>query len=445
VSTDAATTRPAGAGRRIHVQGMPVRRWLATTPGRLRLASIIVVAVLLLTGLVAALATTERRAATHAVADQATAELVTAENLIAALADADAAASTAYLTPGIEPKALRARYDDDVDVAGDDVARLATAAGTDPAARHAVGEIAQLLPQYTARIEASRANDRLGKSVSSAYLRGASALMRDEMIPAASLVYRHASRRLDDAYGSGTATTEIVMVAVVGAVALLLLVGVQLHLFSRMHRIVNVGLAAATVVLVLLLAWTLVAFRGQQSDLVGAQRHGSDAVQILSTARILALRVHNDDNLAVIERGGGEKYLVDYDTMAARIGDDDGRGGLLDRAAEIAARGGSTSRIERLRARYAAVAKAHAAVRNADDSGDFNGAVALASGEKARAVEAFDRDIGVEIARAQVDLEQRAADARSGFDMLLIVIPVLTVGAALLVLVGLQRRIAEYR
>src|SRR3954466_7172805 len=85
VSTDAATTRQAGAGRRVHVQGRPGRRWAPAppppppppAPGRLRLASIIVVAVLLLTGLVAALATTERRAATHAVADQATAELVT--------------------------------------------------------------------------------------------------------------------------------------------------------------------------------------------------------------------------------------------------------------------------------------------------------------------------------------------------------------------------------
>jgi hypothetical protein len=196
---------------------------------------------------------------------------------------------------------------------------------------------------------------------------------------------------------------------------------------------------------VVLLVWTLVAFGSQQSDLVGAQRHGSDAVQVLAATRILALRIHNDDNLVLIERGGGEQYLADYEVMAARIGDQQGHGGLLDRAGQIAARSGSTERVDDLRARYADVTTAHDAVRKADDDGHYEDALAIANQEKAPAVDAFDRDIGIEIARARVELDQRAVDARSGFDVLLIVIPVLTAGAALLVLVGLQRRIGEYR
>jgi hypothetical protein len=443
-TTKAVTTRESGAGR-LQVQGMPFGRWMVTTPGRLRVASIALVAVLVLVGVAAALATESRRDATHTVAQQATPELVAAESLFAALADADAAASTAYLQPGVDSVDLRHRYDDDIEVAGRHLTLVAGAAGTSPKARHAVRVISQQMPVYTGLVEAARANDRQGNSVSSAYLRDASRVMREDILPQATIVYEHAAHQLDDAYRSGTSSTDILLVAGVGIVALALLVALQLYLFTRMHRMVNAGLAGATAILLVLLVWTLVAFGSQQSDLVSAQRHGSDAVQILSAARILALRAHSDDNLALIERGGGEKYLVDYDELAGRIADNNGRGGLLDVAGEIAARSGSRKPIVRLREHYAAVAAAHRAVRNADDTGDYEKAVRVANEEKVPAVATFDRDLRIEIARARVELDQRATDARSGFGVLLFVIPVLTVGGALLVLVGLQRRIGEYR
>jgi hypothetical protein len=443
-TADAATTRQAGAGRRAHVQGMPVRRWLATTPGRLRVASVVVVAALLLAGVVAGLATSARRDATGVVVDRATPELVAAESLFAALADADAAASSAYLKAGTESPELRRRYERDIDLAGRHLARLATAAGQAPTARRAVSTIARQLPTYTGFIEASRAEDRHADSVSSSYLRSASTVMREEILPQATVLYTHAAERLDDSYRSGTSTTEIVLVIGAGVLGFALLLAVQLFLFSRMHRIVNVGLASATAVLVVLVIGTLAVFGSQQSDLAGAQRHGSDAVQILSAARILTLRAQNDDDLALIERGTGEKYLADYQDVASRVGDARGRGGLLDDARAIAARSGSTAGIERLRAAYATLAAAHEAVRTADDEGDYEKALRL-NDEKAPTLAALDRGLGIEIARAQVELDRRASDAGSGLDVLLLVIPVLTVGAVLLVLVGLQRRIGEYR
>ncbi len=443
-TADAATTRQAGAGRRAHVQGMPVRRWLATTPGRLRLASVVLVAALVLAGVVAGLAASARRDATRTVVDRATPELVAAESLFAALADADAAASSAYLKAGTEPPELRRRYERDIELAGRHLARLGTAAGDAPLARRAVSAIAQHLPTYTGYIEDSRTEDRHANSVSSAYLRAASTVMREKILPQATVLYTHAAERLDDSYRSGTSTTQIVLVIAAGVLAFALLLGLQLFLFSRMHRIVNVGLAGATAVLVVLVIGTLAVFGSQQSDLVDAQRHGSDAVQVLSAARILTLRAQNDEDLALIERGTGEKYLADYQDVAGRVGDAEGRGGLLDDARDIAARSGSTDRIDRLRTRYATLAAAHVAVRAADDKGEYEQALQL-NEDKAPAGAAFDRGLGIEIARARVELDRRASDASSGLDVLLIVLPVLTVGAVLLVLVGLQRRIGEYR
>ena len=48
-----------------------------------------------------------------------------AEDLYVALADADAAASTAFLRAGLEPEELRARYLDDLETAGAQLALIA--------------------------------------------------------------------------------------------------------------------------------------------------------------------------------------------------------------------------------------------------------------------------------------------------------------------------------
>jgi hypothetical protein len=116
--------------------------------------------------------------------------------------------------------------------------------------------------------------------VGNAYLRQASKLMREEILPAATVLYAHAASRLDDAYASGTSATEVVLLVVVGAVALLLLLVVEVYLYRRTHRMVNVGLAAATVVVAVLCAWTLARRLGAQlfeAALVVVRREGDDA------------------------------------------------------------------------------------------------------------------------------------------------------------------------
>ena len=201
---------------------MPVRRWLTTTPGRLRIGSLIVVGALLLTGIVAALATATRDDATQTVADEATPELVAAESLFAVLADADATALTTYLAPGTETPAQRARYERDIELAAVHLAGLGAAErrarGTARGRRDR-----EELPNYTGDVEASRAEARAGHSVSSSYLRLASAIMRDQILPQATKLYEHAAGRLDQAYQDGTSSTPIVLVIVAALLALLLL------------------------------------------------------------------------------------------------------------------------------------------------------------------------------------------------------------------------------
>ena len=233
------------------------------------------------------------------------------------------------------------RYLADLERAGRQLAVVAGDADTSPAVRAAVATINEQLSVYAGRIDTARANIRQGNGVGAAYQRDGSRLMREEILPAATRLYRHAARGLDDNYRAGTSTNEIVLVVVAGVLVLVLLIGVQLFVTRRTNRIVNVGLAAASVLIVVMLVWTVTRFTSEQDALVRAQRNGSDQMQVLSAARFLTLRAQSDDNLALVERGPGDAYLEDFDTFSARLGGRDGTGGLLGDARAIARRTGS--------------------------------------------------------------------------------------------------------
>ena len=68
-----------------------------------------------------------RGEATDAVVDDATPLLVAPRTSTSRSADADAAASTAFLRAGLEPEELRARYLDDLKTAGAQLALIAGA------------------------------------------------------------------------------------------------------------------------------------------------------------------------------------------------------------------------------------------------------------------------------------------------------------------------------
>ncbi len=163
----------------------------------------------------------------------------------------------------------------------------------------------------------------------------------------------------------------------------MLLVGVQVYVYVRTHRIFNLGLVAATVLVAVMFAWTLAQVSSEHSALTDARAHGSDAVQTLTAARILNLRAQNDENLALIERGRGEQYVADYDVTADRIGGTDGTGGLL-RFATGAAVEGRSHDVAALGPQFAKMRAVHRTLRDADDDGDYKTALDLAPRAGAR-------------------------------------------------------------
>jgi uncharacterized membrane protein len=455
-------TTPVVPSRGLRIQGMPWRSWLRTTPGRLRGASAILLLALLLFAVVTTVATEVRSRAAGSVQTTSAPELVAIEKLYGSLADADATASTIFLRAGAEPPGLRSRYLDDIHEAGLLLATVARGADSSTEARGALRTIGESLPRYAGLVDTARANTRLGIQVGSAYLHTASLLMREQMLPAATTLYRQTARNLDRNYRSGTSVSTFAVVVIVGIAMLGLLVLVQVYVRRRSNRLLNVGLVGASVLVIVILGWTLLRFSAAHEALNRAQSHGSDSVEVLSSARILALLAQNNENLALVERGSGDVYVAEFARLMRDLGGRDGHGGLLREAALVADRTGEGDRIRQLATPFSALMRLHSDVRTYDDQGDYNEAVGLSVGttdEDARtqlaskggthqeldAVDHLQRELQTDITRAQARLLGAAADARQGYGVLEVAIPVLAILAGLLVLLGLERRIAEFR
>jgi hypothetical protein len=432
-------------GRLVGFRDVFVRRWLRTTPGRLRVWSTALLIGLLVVGVVMGTAAHVRGDAARSVVSGAGPELVAAEGLYSALSDADATASIIFLAAGREAPELRRRYERDIRNAGRELATVSGRSGASSDEMGAIRTISRQLPIYTGYVETARTNSRLGFPVGAAYLRQASGLMRDELLPAATTVYSHAATRLDDAYRSGTSKRELVLVLGAGLGVIALLVVAQLFVFRRSNRIVNVGLLSATLLLAGLVAGTTMRFASAQSSLVDAQRKGSDAVQLLSAARILTLQAQADENTTLIERGGGQAYVREFDGVMKRLGGNDGRGGLLGDARDVAARTASQAKIDAIAKDYVQLQRLHENIRKLDDTGSYEAAVGSATTDEAAVVTRMDQAIDSAIATAKVRLDARAADARGGFGVLGLAIPLIVLLAGVAVFLGLQRRIAEYR
>jgi len=444
VTVRADTPTLGSAGRRIDA----VKARLTTTPGRLRLAAVLIAVGALAYGAVAATAVSTRRQAAHAAATQTEPLLVEAEGLYASLSDADATAATTFLIGGLEPIGRRERYVQDLRSASHQLATLTQQAGGSSQARGAVFAITTELPVYTGLVDTARADNRQGFPVGAAYLRQASTLMRKQILPAAGQLYEVEARRLNDDYRSGVSDGQLLAAIAVGLLMLGLLVLAQLYVARLTNRVLNIPMAAATAVVLGLTIWLVASFLGERSSLVEAQRAGSDSVQVLSAARILALRAQGDESLALVARGGGELDLVDFKTVTQRLGGTNGTGGLMGEAARIARRSGSGAAIDGLSTRVAQYLAVHKQIAAMEVNGRFTDAVNLAVGPTAKEIpisDALNAGLGQQLIVAQRRFDRAAADAASSLSGLWLAIPLLVVAFACLALYGLRERSNEYR
>src|ERR1043165_740248 len=119
-----------------------------TTPGRLGIIASVLVALSVLTGLVAAVALQSKLDTITGLTEHREPLAAAAQQIYRSLSDADATASSAFLSDGAEPAALRERYEIDMAQAGAALSKAASDVGGIGDAEKQVDTLGQQLPVY---------------------------------------------------------------------------------------------------------------------------------------------------------------------------------------------------------------------------------------------------------------------------------------------------------
>ena len=381
---------PAGAPR------SSVRALFAATPGRLRIAGSAAIAACLLFGIVAFTAL-QARSADVADARNHAAELVRIQAIRTNLTQADAAATNAFLVGGLEPPATRAEYLAGLAGATRNIAAASAGQNSDAATLAGVNET---LASYAGLIESARANNRQGFPVGAAYLRQASNLLRDEALPPLGRLVAIEEARVNDAYPH--ATTSSTLLLVVLGIAFVVLIVVQVWLLFRTRRTFNVGVAAATLVVVGagVIGAAVMAYAEHSATDV---RDGSYAQSVaLATARTDAFDAKSAESLTLIAVGSGANWEQHYQSVMQSANT------VLQNVSPHDPAPAAT---------LGTYDAAHRNVRRLDDGGNWDAAVKLATGTAANGTgvtfAAFDRasaaDLDSQAGRVGSDLDSARA------------------------------------
>ncbi|GAA3650049.1 hypothetical protein GCM10022267_40590 [Lentzea roselyniae] len=393
-----------------------------STPGRLSLIVVVLVLASLASGWLTTWSVSRQERALDDLATQSEPLAHAAQEVYRSLQDADATAASAFLSGGLEPPQLRERYEADIAQAQ---AALSVATASSP---DLTATLAAQLPVYTGLIETARTNNRQGFPVGAAYLREASGLMRTQLLPAAQELYRAETDRVARAQDEANFPWGSVGVALAFVVALVL---TQRYLTHKTNRLLNVGLLVATAAAVLSLLWVTTVSVLVMND-VGDSRTASQKVDVLAQARIATLTARGDETLTLVARGAGQAYEKNFVDVSERLE------GLLDHAKALE----NTEAIDQAMRHFRQWQQVHQRIREADDAGQYNDAVALIDNPY---FDSLDQDLVRAIGEARQEFSDEVAVARASLAGTAVGVLVLAVISAVGSTMGLWQRLKEYR
>ncbi|MGW4029086.1 hypothetical protein ACWEFL_07150 [Streptomyces sp. NPDC004838] len=429
-----------------------LRAAATTEPGRLRIIGAVLAALVIAFGAVAAFEISDRASAADDVVSRSQPLSADAASVFRSLADADTAASSGFLAGAAEePAAVRERYEKDIALASRLLIKAATNTDSSSESGRQIATLNEQLPLYTGRIETARAYNRQGLPLGGAYLRFANEQMTKVLLPAAQKLYDAETARLDR--DDKDARFLPVFSLLLGVSALGALVWAQRRDYRRTNRVVNQGLLASTAAATVLLLWLVTAHTVASSDLNEARTSSQHSLKVLNDARISSLKARANENLVLVARGAvltddgkNDKYETEFGenmrdlgenlSQARRIADDgeDEDGGPL----QIAITGVADWR------------ERHQEASATDKSGDYDGALDKVIGPhpEGSTGESFDQvDAALEkaLAREQRQFTRAAEDGRSALSGLPAGAAALGVLGALGAVLGVNRRLSEYR
>lgn len=423
---------------------------MSTTPGQLALIAVGLVVASLLFGLFAALSVQSKVDTIDDIVDNREPQSAAAQELYRALSDADATAASAFLSGGVEPENMRARYETDIARAGAALAKASSdVSGVEKAAGPQADVLNKQLPVYAGLVETARANNRQGFPAGAAYLREASALMRSEILPAAQELYRIDVERLSTEQDDASGFPWLTLVLVLGLLGAL--IAAQVCLTRKTNRLLNVGLLAATGAIVVALLWGTIALLVESARVEEGRRNGSQQVDVLVQARIVALKCRANETMTLVARGDGPGYEQEFKQICGAVS---GAGGadLLSRARGLAADEEAAHVAKEVDTAIENATRwlaTHGKIRELDDGGDYESAVGMAIGDTpdgaATAFYQLDTNLVDAITVGRTMFYEQTTKAGQTLTGLAPGLVVLALVSAVGVTIGIRQRLQEYR
>ncbi|MFE6359832.1 hypothetical protein ACFVP3_07465 [Streptomyces sp. NPDC057806] len=441
---------PPVARRTAFAEGVDRLRAAATTePGRLRIIGAVLALLVVAFGSVTAWQVTDRAAAADDVLHSSQPLSSDAADIYRSLADANTAASSGFLAGRSETGVNRVRYEKGIRTAAEKLVNAAANSDPDSPSAATIAKLNRLLPEYKGLVEQARTYNRQGFPVGGAYLRYANEKMQQEMLPAAEDLYTKENQRLRDDYDGATPYSWAAIA--LGVLALAALAWAQHRNYRRTNRVLNHGLVAATAAATVVLLWLVVGHSVARASLNDSYDHGVRSLNVLHDARIASLKARGNENLTLVSRGAetkkvGEETYDAYDYDFTQDMNTLGKGLAL--AADLADDRAGERPVTSAVANMTEWKKRHADARAEDENGEYQQALDKVIGAKGTTGECFDSvDTNLATALKHETAEFRSAagdglDAMSGLAIGAAVLAVLGAAGAVL---GIGRRLSEYR
>ncbi|WP_411079101.1 hypothetical protein [Streptomyces sp. cmx-18-6] len=443
----APTGLPAQRRSAWAVQSRRLRAAATTEPGRLQVIGAVLALLVVVFGAVTALEISQRASAADDVVGRSQPLSADAANIYRSLADADTMAASGFLEGAQEPKAVQDQYRKDIEEAARLLVKASANTDSSTSSWQEITTLNELLPVYTGLIERARANNRQGLPLGGAYLRYANQKMSDELLPAAERLYAAETGRLDR--DSSDARKWPFLSLAAGLLVLGALVWMQRRNYRRTNRVFNHGLLVATAAASVVLLWLAVGHTVARAELRSAMAHGQESLDVLNNARINSLKARANENLTLVARGAvltadgsADQYETDY-TAGMKALD-----AQLKKAERLADDAGGSAPVIEASKRVAEWQERHRKARATDDRGDYEGALKQIIGAEDSTGQSFqqvDAALGKALAHEQGEFTAAAEDGRGALRGLPTGAAALAVLGAVAAILGINRRLSEYR
>lgn len=295
-----------------------LRAFLHSTPARLTALGAVLAVLVLAAGIATSTAVNNRQSTLESLLAETEPLANSAQNLYSAFSVADAAATSAFISGGLEPESVRDRYTQAIGVASAELVYAAAGlADGDSDSRRLLASISTDFTVYTGLIETARANNRSGHPVGASYLTEASTLMQTGLLPMAQNLHARQAANVTDTQRE-FAQPSWPTIALL-ALALIGLVVSQVLMARRTRRTLNLGLISASTAMGLLLVWFLAAGLLSSLDVRRALDEGAEPLHELTTARILAQQARAEETLKLVRRDSAGNYNDAYLDKAERL------------------------------------------------------------------------------------------------------------------------------